>query len=260
MKYLKRFNEELSPGVYKNAARKLDKLVKEKPILARAVNAEKRKGNLEEHSKKIEKIEDMKKWRNNIETFSKYGEFNIELGNPRNSSPLSPKVFTFYLYLSISADMMEDSWDDEDTDNREILFPFVGGLIPKNEEDIPQIEEYIPDEMYNGFFWGFWINIIYKVSEGVVSFDGLKIYDYDDYLINMQFADRKSVVKFKNLVTNLFDYKFDYPSGHTDVTNMYDKIEQSLVQGLEISSTYGVDMGRIKEDIKNTPIMSFYKQ
>ena len=41
---------------------------------------------------------------------------------------------------------------------------------------------------------------------------------------------------------------------------MYDKIERDAIQGLEIASTYGIDMGRIKEDIQKSSIMNFYKQ
>jgi hypothetical protein len=41
---------------------------------------------------------------------------------------------------------------------------------------------------------------------------------------------------------------------------MYDKIERDVIQGLEISATYGIDMGRIQEDIKKLPIMDFYIQ
>ena len=66
------------------------------------------------------------------------------------------------------------------------------------------------------------------------------------------------VIGFANKIG--FDETFEYPSGYTNIPNMYDKINQSVIQDLEISATYGIDMGRIKEDIKNTPIASFYKQ
>ena len=264
MKYLRKFNEELKPQTYKSAARKLSKIVKEKPTLARAIGAEKRAKDLEEHAKKIEKSEQIKKWKENVDTFSKYGEFNIELSAPKNGQNLDnsiPKSFPFYLDISISADMIVDCWDDEDDpDNRPITFTFAGGLVPKNEEDLPEIQKYILDDFYNGFYWGFWININYKVTNGEVTFENLLVYDYDEYMVNFQFSDRKSVVKFKNLIVNLFDSKFDYPSGYKDVTNMYDKVEQELIQGLEISSTYGIDMERIKEDVKRVALNSFYKQ
>ena len=261
MKYLRKFNEELNPQTYKSAARKLGKIVKEKPVLAKAIGAEKRAKDLEDHAKKIEKGQHFKKWRENIDTFSKYGEFNIELSTPKGKMTLESKSFPFYLDISIGADMMVDGWDfEEDPDNRPITFTFPGGLVPKNEGDLPEIAKYILDDFYNGFYWGFWININYKVTNGEVTFENLLVYDYDEYLINFQFSDRKSVVKLKNLIVNLFDSKFDYPSGYNDITNMYDKVEQELIQGLEISSTYGIDMERIKEDVKRVGLNSFYKQ
>ena len=40
---------------------------------------------------------------------------------------------------------------------------------------------------------------------------------------------------------------------------MYDKIEHSVIQPLDLSINYGLDMGRIKEDIQKLPIINFYK-
>ena len=104
-----------------------------------------------------------------------------------------------------------------------------------------------------------WIWPTYKVLNSEVTFKGISISDYDSSPKH-QVADRKTAVALKRLLVNLFDPTFDYPSGYKDITNMYDKIEQDAIQGLEISSTYGIDMGRIKEDIQKSSIMNFYKQ
>ena len=77
MKYLKKFNEELRPQTYKSAARKLNKIVKEKPALAKAIGAEKRAKDLEEYAKKVEDLSHIDQWKKNIDQFSKYGEFNL---------------------------------------------------------------------------------------------------------------------------------------------------------------------------------------
>ena len=113
-------------------------------------------------------------------------------------------------------------------------------------------------DFYNGFFWGFWIYVDYKVENSEVSYKGIRIYDYDD--IPVQISDRKTAVSLKKLLVNCFEETYEYPSGYTDITNMYDKVNQSAIQDLEISATYGIDMGRIKEDLQKTPIISFYKQ
>jgi hypothetical protein len=50
MKYLKKFNEELKAQTYKSAARKLKKILKEKPVLGKAIGAEERANKLELYS------------------------------------------------------------------------------------------------------------------------------------------------------------------------------------------------------------------
>ena len=258
MKYLKKFNEELKAQTYKSAARKLKQILKEKPSLGKAIGAEERANKLELHSQEVQERQDIEYWKKEVEQFSKYGEFNIEMSRPGTPS-IKPKVYSFYLDLSTEIDMMIDSWDDEDPDNREFTFGFCVGLIPKTIEDRDEIKMNFNNDFWNGHIWGLWIYPTYKVLNSEVTFKGLIIYDYDSSPYH-QIADRKTAVALKRLLVNIFDPTFDYPSGYKDITNMYDKIEQSAIQGLEISATYGIDMGRIKEDIQKLPIMNFYKQ
>ena len=263
MKYLKKFNEELRSHVYKSAARKLKSILKEKPSLGKAINAEERANKLELHSKDIQERQDIETWKKEVVEYSKYGQFNIEMSTEfnraRGEQDVKPKVYTFYLNLLTEIEMTIDSWDEEDPDNREITFGFCVGLIPTNIEDLNEIKMKFNSDFHNGFFFGLWIYPTYKVVNGEVSFKGLIIYDYD-ISPKHQIADRKTAVSLKRLLVNIFDPTFDYPSGYTNIPNMYDKIEQSAIQGLEISATYGIDMGRIQEDIKKLPIMDFYKQ
>lgn len=258
MKYLKKFNEELKSQTYKSAARKLKQIMKEKPNLGKAIGAEDRADKLLLHSKEVEKREELVKWKDSVEKFSKYGEFNIELSRP-GAPAIQPKVYSFYLELLTEIEMLVDSWDEEDQDNRSFSFGFAVGLIPKTVEDAEEILYNFNAEFHNGFFWGMWIWPTYKVLNSEVTFTGISINDYDSSPRH-QIADRKSAVALKRLLVNLFDPTFDYPSGYNDIPNMYDKIERDAIQGLEIASTYGIDMGRIKEDIQKSSIMNFYKQ
>ena len=258
MKYLKKFNEELRPQVYKNAARKLKKILKEKPALGKAIGAEERANKLELYSKDVQERQDIEAWKKEIEQFSKYGEFNIEMSISQEPS-IKPKVYSFYLDIVPEMEQMIESWDDEDPDNRELTFGFCAGLIPKTFEDREEIKMNFNSDFWNGHTWGFWIYPTYTVLNSEVTFKGLTIYNYDTSP-DHQIADRKTAVALKRLLVNIFDPTFDYPSGYKDITNMYDKIEQSAIQGLEISATYGIDMGRIQEDIQKLPIMNFYKQ
>jgi len=258
MKYLKKFNEELRPQVYKNAARKLKKILKEKPALGKAIGAEERANKLELYSKEVQEKQDIENWKKEVEEFSKYGEFNIEMSTSETPS-IKPKVYSFYLDIVMEMEQMIDSWDDEDPDNRELTFGFCAGLIPKTIEDREEIKMNFNSDFWNGHTWGFWIYPTYTILNSEVTFKGLTIYNYDTSPEH-QIADRKTAVALKRLLVNIFDPIFDYPSGHKDITNMYDKIERDVIQGLEISATYGIDMGRIQEDIKKLPIMDFYIQ
>ena len=258
MKYLKKFNEELNPQTYKNAALELKKILKENPALGKAIKAEERAKELELHSKDIEERSDIEAWKKEVEQYSKYGEFNIEISIPGNPS-IKPKVYSFYLDIVPEIEQMIDSWDEEDPDNREFTFGFCAALIPKTIEDREEIKMNFNSDFWNGHTWGFWIYPTYTVLNSEVTFKGLTIYNYDTSP-DHQIADRKTAVALKKLLVNIFDPIFDYPSGHKDITDMYDKIERDAIQGLEISATYGIDMGRIQEDIKKLPIMDFYIQ
>lgn len=258
MKYLKKFNEELKPYVYKNAARKLKQILKEKPSLGKAIGAEERSNKLELYSQEVQERQDIESWKKEVEEFSKYGEFNIEMSRPGTPS-IKPKVYSFYLDIVPEIEGMIDSWDEEDPDNREFTFGFCAALIPKTIEDREEIKMNFNSDFWNGHTWGFWIYPTYKVVNSEITFKGLIIYNYDSSP-NHQIADRKTAVALKRLLVNIFDPIFDYPSGHKDITNMYDMIERDAIQGLEISATYGIDMGRIQEDIKKLPIMDFYIQ
>ena len=233
------------------------KILKEKPTLGKGIGAEERANKLELHAKNVEDNEYLALWRKYTDQFSKYGEFNVELS--RKGVNITPKVFSFYMCVITEIEMLIDSWDEEDPDNRDITFGFCIGLIPKTIEDIEYIKQNFNSEFYNGFFLSMWVYPTYTVQNSEVTFKGVRTYDYDTSP-NHQFADRKSVVAFKKLLVNIFDPTFDYPSGYNDITNMYDKIERDAIQGLEIASTYGIDMGRIKEDLQKLSIMDFYIQ
>jgi hypothetical protein len=258
MKYLKKFNEELRPYKYKNVARKLKQILKDKPALGKAIDAEGRANKLELHAKNMEDREHITLWEKYKRDFSKYGEFNIELSRPGAPS-IFPKVYSFYIIVIPEVDMIIDGWDDWDSDNRDIDMTFCIGLIPKNIEDIEDIKKNYNGDFYNGFFLALWVTPRYKVVNSEVSFDSIVIDDYDSSPKH-QIADRKTAVSLKRLLVNIFTPTFEYPSGYKDIPNIYDKIEQSVIQGLEISVNYGIDMERLREDIKNQPIISFYKQ
>lgn len=256
MRYLKKFDEELNLSTYRSAERKLKQLMKDKPQLAKAVGAEERAKNLADWSKNIESRDILNRWKKNVEEYQKFGEFNFELSRPGSPS-IKPKVYSFYLHLECEYESMIDFWEEEEDNNRNICFSFFTGLIPKNLEDIEEIKQLYTNDFFNGFFFGNWININYKVVNSELTFIGINVRDYE---VPVQVADRRTANSLKRLLVNCFDSKFDYPSGYRDITNIYDKIEHSVIQALDMSINYGIDMDRIREDIQKLPVINFYKQ
>ena len=256
MRYLKRFDEELNLSTYRSAERKLKQLMKDKPQLAKAVGAEERAKNLADWSKNIESRDILNRWKKNVEEYQKFGEFNFELSRPGSPS-IKPKVYSFYLHLECEYESMIDFWEEEEDNNRNICLSFFTGLIPKNLEDIEEIKQLYTNDFFNGFFFGNWININYKVVNSELTFIGINVRDYE---VPVQVADRRTANSLKRLLVNCFDSKFDYPSGYRDITNIYDKIEHSVIQALDMSINYGIDMDRIREDIQKLPVINFYKQ
>lgn len=258
MKHIKGFNEELKSIKYLQAAGKLKKLIKDRPTFAKAIGAEERSKKLEDWAKEVENIEKIKRWEKKVQELSKYGEITVELSRP--GSPITPsKQYQFYVSIGIDAEMTIENFEDhQDPENRFIPLRFWCGLVPKTIEDFKDISQNYTSEFYNGFMWAFWIDINYKITDSRIERFDVTLNDYEMDESQAQIADRKSAVALKKLVTNIFDDKFDYPSGYTDVPNMHDKIESSIIQFLEIESTYGIDMWRIKEDIKKVPTSNFY--
>jgi len=209
MRYLKRFDEELNLSTYRSAERKLKQLMKDKPQLAKAVGAEERAKNLADWSKNIESRDILNRWKKNVEEYQKFGEFNFELSRPGSPS-IKPKVYSFYLHLECEYESMIDFWEEEEDNNRNICFSFFTGLIPKNLEDIEEIKQLYTNDFFNGFFFGNWININYKVVNSELTFIGINVRDYE---VPVQVADRRTANSLKRLLVNCFDSKFDYPSG-----------------------------------------------
>jgi hypothetical protein len=246
MKYLKRFNEELNPMTYKRAARKLDNIQKESPSKGKAINATKRAEDLRQHADNIEKMEHHKKWKKEIETYKEFGEFDFiieEGGDPES----------FYIALIPDLDSLAEDWEEGDPENRDIIFSFAGGIIPKNEEQYEKLtKEY---DAYNGFVWAFWINIQYEVKNSEVIFKGVSMYTYE--IDDLQVGNRKTANNLKKLLMSIFVDEF-YPSAHNDVDNAHDKIQKEIIQGLNVSIDYGIEMETVKKDLSKLNYADFF--
>ena len=276
MKYLKTF-EELSPEIYKRAAvgfRKRDEkdrsqrkklgmsdeyeedflldkdgnLVKdEKGNFIRKADASAK--NLEDHAKEREGKYDVIKWKKNLQTYSPFGIFKLNIANPKNGKKLTGDF------------ALDFDYEFEKEGNLDNINFFLG-LIPTSEDLIKKCEEVMPSpEMNNGFYWGMCCSIDFKVKNGEVIFDKFKLEDYDDNLSgNVSFADRPSADKFKMVLKNLFSNPgYGYPSSRTDCKDQWEALERTILNECGLSSEYGFELEQVASFINTISPNTLYK-
>ena len=219
MKYLKKFNEELRPQTYRSAARKLDKLGHTDRAQA-----------LKDWALETEKKEEMIKWKDSIQDYAQFGTFKMTIKNEETG-----KTLTGDFHLDISFDALAFG------DRPESGITFFLGLIPTSEDLIYQYMELCPNyDFGNGFFWGKIFTLGYELGD-TVKFVKWNMWDYDDEMSGkVNFVDRGSANKFKNLLIQIFtNRELGYPSGYTDSNSLYEKLENCILAENSFSSDYG---------------------
>jgi len=271
MKYLKKFNEKLSSEVYSRAARKLTKL-----------GHTKRANALKDYSKVVANRESLVKWEENIAAYSKYGKVKLKLSKSNDyeegdflfMDESAKDVFTlpeisedFYLQIIPDIDSMIDSYSDEiGTDSfNEFNIQFSVGAIPVDKESLDRVLSFfsknsLNGEFYNGFIWAFFVSINFEIESGKMKFKELDIHTYDSSQTgNISIADRPSANRFKTMLKSMFVEKSDYPSGYTDITDAYEKLEKAIIQDLSMYSDYGLTMEKIHGLINSVNVNTLFK-
>lgn len=233
MKWIKTF-EELNSYIYKRAAKKLAKM-----------GHSKRSKELEEWGNTMEFRNSRARWVKNIEEYSKFGDFKIKITD-KNGKELI--IDDFYLSIVFEHDMFIDCMPENDS------ICFFIGIIPKNEETIKKCNSVLPEPDFgNGFYWGMNIAIKFEIVKDTVNITNFFIYNYDTSVSgNVELADRRSAVKFKNLIKNILnDPNFNYPSTRNGMY-MYQDLESTICVEGEFSSNYGFsidDLGKFVDKI-----------
>lgn len=258
MKYLKKFNEDLSPRLLRRASRKLSQL-----------GHKRRSKEMEDYAKETEEKAELINWEKNVNEFSKFGKVKLNFDAIDKKGIAKHKktghLFSgdFYLCMILNAEYADDgiAFDKEENKNNfKCPIAFSIGAIPVDKETIDKCKALPDPEFGNGFYWVMWLNIDYKVENGEMKFDGFSIMNYDESVSGeVSLADRKSAVVLKNMLKTIFENKVEYPSGYTDITNMYDKIQKIYCQDLELGIDYNFTMDKVQKDINNTPINNLYK-
>jgi hypothetical protein len=252
MKYLKRFNEELRPRTYLSAAKKLTD-----------IGHTDRAKALKDWAGETEKREEMVKWKEQLQNYSPFGIYKMNVVNPETGEKLTTD---FALDVNFDELAFEDNFEyekekDPNNVNGVSIFFFIG-LIPTSEDILRKCEEVMPEpEFGNGMFWGMSCGIDFKVQNGEVILEKFILDDYDDNLSgNVSFADRASAGKFKNLLKSIFtNPELNYPSGYTDANSLYQKLEQVILIQQGFSSDYGFELKNVADFINTQSPNTMYK-
>jgi hypothetical protein len=253
MKYLKRFNEELSPRIYNIASRKLDKM-----------GMPKRAKALKDWSNIQQTKQNMADWRENIEDLKEFGTFGFTIKGEDGQELITDD---FYLYIDFDDFAFEDQTIFEKdkyvngvTDTFSTTLFLMTGLVPMNEDTVQKCEEVLPDadNLSNGFYWANCISIKMEIKNDKVTLGELKFESYDPSVSgNPLVADRRSAVKLKNLIKSIFLNEVNYPSGRTDVKYIYELMENSILNKCGFSGDYGFELKEVADLIQKTHISQF---
>lgn len=252
MKHLRRFNEELNSSTYMRASRKLQKIVKDDPRLAKSINAAERADKLKSHAGDMEMRESIDKWKRKVDQYSKFGTFKFDIYSP--GSDQDSYTGDFYIEICPEFTDLQEFWHDEEQDNRTISIRFAVGLIPTSEDYIKAISDNFEDlDFYNGFFWGFWFSVDYTVVNGSTSFSKIQLDNYDESIAEVQISDMRTRQQLKKMFMGIFEQNSDLNNSSKDASNLYELVEREVIQELELYSDYGIDQDRIVTDLRKIP-------
>ena len=267
MKYLRKFNEELKPQAYRSAARgilksklpptgpgELTKIIRS-PEKPKSVSDEtwQRVTKLRSHADEMEKKQQLIKWKDTLQDYLLFGTSKLKITNPENNEEL---VGDFSLFIQFDELAFEDSYEYErqNADGKiKSSIPFFVGIIPTSEDLIEECEEVIPEpEFDNGFYWGMCVSISFEIDGDNLTLTGLDVDDYDSGMTGeVSFADKPSARKFLLLLKNMFSNPgLNYPSGYSDETNAYKKLEQVMLIRQAFSADYGFSLEQVADFIQ----------
>ena len=253
MKYIKLFNEELKSDTYFSAAKRLKSRHPGRSKKLDDHGDEIRRKEEEEEKRKSEE-ELREKWLKNIEKYSPFGiiDYKFEPSGEEYGGIIECyPIITFY-----NDGFLGNNFDFDET----VTLQLDVILIPANEEALEHmegIEDHI-DDFYNKYMISFsrvYISIdLYNDSFGNLEFN---IYETDDFYGSIEIADRKSAVRFKNILKSIFINK-TYPD-FSKFDSVYSRIQASLAE-TGISSDFGLASNDIYKLINNLSVNDLYKE
>lgn len=233
MKHLKRFNEELSPRIYQDAARKLD--------------MQGRKSKNAEFTKRAEVLRNYaenKKWQKNIKEYAKYGKATVST-KCENGKTISGDFHLIFDFDYFNFQEINDEYMSED----KLSIHFSVGLIPLDVETKDKFKAELPDgDFDNGFFWGMWVGLDFEDKGKGIELDKLSLSNYDESVSGEISFTRPLCGLIKKHLTACFATDSNY-SLYND-RNMHDSIEEEVLVKCGVSSHFGITMEDLQDFIK----------
>ena len=252
MKYLKKFEERLSPEVYRKAAAKLKEL-------GHPAKAGKFSSHAEYilHRQILENIEKMRA------IYSKYGTFEISI---KSKNVVRQKKFNIALEFD-SFVFGEDYGDlkmEMESGGSGPWFVYVnlhGCLIPADDDAADYVTSIMNDYHYKGILNTVLFTITLKIKDGSVSAVGYSSDSMGDLdRFDIEFSDKNSAKKFKKLLIDIFgNPNFDYPAASSGET-LFEHIERVVLAESSFSSDYGFSIEDIAEYLKSLSDYKFFRE
>ena len=181
-----------------------------------------------------------------MEQFSKFGVYELVID-------LDGQKHTGKFYLDISSfdiNAFVDQFEDfKETGVGSIWIPVA--IIPYDKETLESFSKIYDDEelIRNGYIWAFSMSIDFNITEDSIEFKNIIVEDYDSDLFgSIKFKNRKDVVQFKKLLSNVFvDKSLKYPSAYTNHQTFYDAFYTEYGENSGLNNYSGFS----DENIKN---------
>lgn len=231
MKYLKRFNEELKTSTYRSAAQKLRK----KGFTKRADNLKKYANDLD--------------WEKNINIYSKYGEYEIRVVNPKTKKEYIGK---YYIDLSnIDRFGFEDQLEDFKEDNDgSFWIPIY--IIPVDIETKKGLDDVTVDDMgSDGSYEALSFGINFTLNDNVFDIYEINFENYDKSLVgDVSITNRKDANKLRKLLIDLFtDKNLNYESGYEDSDDFFNGFWKVFGDDFGLNEYKGFDVSNFKNSL-----------
>lgn len=236
MKYLRKFNEELSPSTYSSAAWKLN-------------NKYRKTGNedLKRRSDELRKYSEDLSWKEMIENYSRFGKVSITTQVNEKGDKITGD---FYLILIFDTNPFEESVEDYLASNK-LNYNFAIGMIPVDEETKVKFSEQLPEgDFDNGFFWLAWASLDFEETEDGLTLKTIDCNSYDWSVSGKIIFSRPLLGVIRKHILAAFSEDSNYKSGYTTHETLYDLLETETLIAHGVSSHFGIDMKELYEQIK----------